>query len=102
MRAIVLIDEQQTLGDGRYNAIIKVYKVKVSEKFPDGIKAKFVLVDVQTGSARLLIDNHQPYGFHIHSELPRQKGQRQKLAVNDYKEALIYFLQKARVIANEK
>ena len=102
MKATVILDEQQILGNGRYNAIIKVYQVKVSPKFPIGIKAKFVLVDMETGATRLLIDNYEPFGFHIHSELPKGKQHRETLSVTDYKEALIQFLEKARDIADEE
>lgn len=102
MKAEVLVDETLSLGDGRYRAIVKVYKVTSSVKFPDGIKAKFVLIDVYKGVPRLVVDNHAPFGFHLHGELPSKKHKREPLQTTDYKEARELFLKEVRRIINEE
>ena len=64
MKAKVIMDQRLVLGkDDRYTVFLKVFEVQKSQKFPDGIKAKFVLVDTLTNSPHLLIDNHEPFGF---------------------------------------
>ena len=73
MKASVLVHQEQVLLDGKYVMTVVVYSVEKSKKFPDGIKAKFLLQDAEEGSAKLLIDNHQPYGFHMHTRMPRSK-----------------------------
>lgn len=78
----LLIDEALYFNE-RYRAFIKVYEVPPSKKFPDGIKASFVLVDLEKNVPRLLVDNHEPFGFHVHTALPHSKEIRAKMKVTD-------------------
>ena len=90
-------------NDGRYEGVIQVLEVVESEKFPLGIKARFVLLDTYEETARLLVDNHEPYGFHMHTKLPGDHRYREKIETNDYEEALQIFLREVeRIIRHEK
>ena len=103
MKASLLIHREQVLSDGKYVVIIKVYEVEKSKKFPDGIKANFVLKNTEGSFARLLVDNHQPYGFHMHTKLPHDRDHREILTVKDYEEALAFFMDEVeRIIKNEE
>lgn len=104
IKAKVLLDRRLVLGGrNRYVVEIKVLAVTKSDKFPMGIKARFVLLDIQDEVARLLVDNHEPYGFHMHTKLPQEPQHREKLETNDHEEALQIFLKEAeRVVRNEE
>ncbi len=78
MKARLLFSEEKYFGEGKYLANLKVYEVEKNLKFPEGIKAKFVLIDLLTKKPVLLIDNHQPFGFHVHSRLPKDKKHRER------------------------
>jgi hypothetical protein len=103
MKAFLLISKEFVLADGKYTVTITVYEVEKSKKFPEGIKAKFLLQDSEDGTARLLVDNHQPFGFHMHTKLPRDKDHREVLDVKDHEEALAFFMTEVeRIIKNEE
>ena len=86
----------------RFRVGLKVHEVDSLEKYPEGVKARFVLVDVIEGHARLLVDNHEPYGFHIHDGLPDKKSQRTTLKTKDFNEALeIFWTHVWEVLENE-
>ncbi len=103
MKALTLIDRQITIKNGKYVAIIKVMEVSKNNKFPDGIKAKFVLQDIELGFARLLVDNHQPFGFHMHTKMPQEKDHREVLESTNYSEALdMFFEEVERIVKNEE
>ena len=68
----VLWDQSFQLTES-FRVEAKVYEIEPTEKYPEGIKARFVLIDVENNLARLLVDNHSPYGFHIHTGLPEDK-----------------------------
>lgn len=72
--ARTLKDEIIVFADGRFKAHIKVLEVTRSLKFPDGIKIRCVLVDVECGHPMLLLDNHEPFGYYMHTRLPEDKG----------------------------
>ena len=98
VKAVTLVDEELALTD-KYKIFLKVYKVGVSKKFPKGIKAKFVLIDTEQEKPRLLMDNHEPFGFHMHTGLPFDKEVRVTLDVEDYNKALtIFFSEVNRII----
>lgn len=86
----ILIDESLSLSD-QYRVELKAYRVKPSKKFPEGVKVRYVLVDVLAGKPRILVDNHSPYGFHVHTRLPSDKTHRVPLETTDYREALREF-----------
>jgi hypothetical protein len=51
---------------------------------------------------RILLDNHEPYGFHLHAGLPDDPSFRVKLDILDYKEAIkIFFYEVRKVVSNE-
>jgi len=104
MKAKVIVDQTLVLSDdGRYEARIKVLAVTKNEKFPTGIKSNYVLLDTREGIARLLIDNHEPFGFHMHTKLPKEPEHREKLDTDDHEEALqIFFLEAERIMRDEK
>ena len=88
---------------GRYRVIAKVYDVgSDNKKHPEGVKAKFVLIDLERNVPRLLVDNHAPFGFHLHATLPEDKSTRIRLETEDFSEAYDEFLKEVeRVIGNE-
>ncbi len=104
MKARVLMDLSLVLGkDDRYTLFLKVFEVQKNKKFPDGIKAKFVMVDTVTKSMRLLVDNHEPYGFHMHSKTDKGATRRITLDDQDYQAALRLFRSEVeRIIENEE
>jgi hypothetical protein len=88
---------------GRYRVIAKVLQVGANKKFPEGVKAKFVPIDLEINQPRLLIDNHSPFGFHLHTGLPDDKASRLILDVKDFNEAYEEFLKEVeRVLDNEE
>jgi hypothetical protein len=72
-----------------------------SLKFPEGMKVKCVLLNTQAGTARLVLDNHAPFGYHLHTELPHDKKFRLLLNLRSYQEAIKIFFEYARKIADE-
>ena len=103
MKASLLVDETLAVKPGKYQTIVKVYEVEKSKKFPQGIKAKFLLQDVENNSPRLLVDNHEPYGFHMHTKLPGDHDHRVELNVDTYQEAMtIFFDEIERILKNEE
>lgn len=104
MKAKVLLGYTLVMSlDGRYEAHIKVLAVERTLKFPLGVKARFVLLDVKNNVAKFLIDNHEPYGFHMHTRLPNDPDQREKIDTDDYIEALRMFFRIAEgLVSNEK
>jgi len=65
-RAHLLIATKLTLSSG-YIEEVKVWSVPVTEKYPEGIRFRLVLVDRRTGDIALLYDNHWPKGPHVHT-----------------------------------
>lgn len=102
VKARVLIDRQMVIRRGKYAVDMKVFEVQKSKKFPGGIKAKFLLKDIELGFARLLVDNHEPFGFHMHTKLPEEKDHRMELDVIDYNEAMALFFEEVERIANDE
>ena len=102
MKATLLVHHEEILLNGKYVVTVTVYSVDQSKKFPDGIKAKFLL-QTEEGIAKLLIDNHQPYGFHMHTQLPHNHSHREILDVKDYQEAMDFFFEEVgRIVKNEE
>jgi hypothetical protein len=94
----ILLDETFNL-DARYRVILYVLEVQVEPKYPKGIKAKFLLLDLFEEVPRLLVDNHEPFGFHIHTGLPADKSKREIMGIVDYQDALRIFLDEVQRIA---
>ena len=99
----LLFSQKIQLFDGRFEARIVVYEVSKSKRFPDGVKLSCVLLDLDQGLPRLLLDNHAPYGYHLHTEMPHNKAVRAQLNINNYEEAIDFFMNEAlKVVQNEK
>lgn len=99
-RSRIVLNESFAL-DTRYRVILTVLEVTKSRKFPTGFKAKFVMIDVEAGRLRLLVDNHEPFGFHMHVGLPEDTNVRVELLVKDHNEALNLFLREVeRIVEN--
>ncbi len=96
----IILDEKFAINN-RYRVVLYALEVPVSEKFPHGIKAKFVLIDVEGNFPRLLVDNHEPFGFHMHTELPEDKEVRVELPVTDHNAALALFYQEVERILKD-
>ena len=88
--AKILLDDEIEISEC-WKVSLKAYSVLKNKKYPEGIKVRFVLLDLELKVARLLVDNHEPYGFHIHTELPHDKSIRKPLKVSNYHEALDEF-----------
>ncbi len=102
MEAIKLLDKTIYYLNGRFKALIVVYLVKKSIKFPNGVKLKCILLDLQTQKPKLLLDNHEPFGYHLHTKLPYDKTYRELINSSHYTEAISYFQDEVmKVIQNE-
>lgn len=103
MAATRIILSETFVVNYRYRVVLYVVEVPVSRKFPEGIKAKFVLIDSEGNFPRLLVDNHEPFGFHMHTQLPEDSGIRVELAVKDHDEALdVFFKEVERIVEDER
>ena len=100
-KAEVILDYEFDFSD-RFRATVKVFGVRPSFKFPSGIKARYVLTDRVLKVALLLIDNHEPFGFHVHDGLPDNKDARRLLDAKDYLDALKEFWILAKEILDDK
>ena len=99
-KAVVLLDQKLDISE-RYRAELKAFVVEICKKYPEGIKVSFALIDVIQKIPKLLIDNHAPFGFHVHEELPDNKDSRRRLKTNDYLEALDEFWRLTKEITND-
>ncbi len=97
-KARVLRDEVIWFNEARFEARITVLDVPRSSKFPDGIKLKCVLIDVENGIPRVLLDNHEPHGYHLHTKLPEDKNYRVSLDIKEYNEAIRLFMKEVRKV----
>ncbi len=68
---------------------------------PDDYKVNFVLVDLRTLKPVLLLDNHAPFGYHVHPDAEQNHKERIQISVSSPYEALDLFLKKAKEIAHE-
>lgn len=102
-KARKLVDDVVIFNEGRMFAELKVFEVAKSKKYPDGIKVRCVLIDKEERLPVLLLDNHEPFGFHLHTKLPENKNFRVRLSFETYAEAVSYFLEEAKkVVKREK
>ena len=100
MKATEFLINEKFEINARYHVSLMALRVPNSEKFPSGLKVKYVLIDAEGGFARLLVDNHEPFGFHMHTQLPEDHSTREILQVNDYNEALqIFFKEVERIVS---
>jgi len=94
----ILMDDTVILAEGRFVAQVKVIEVPKSAKFPDGIKVRCVLIDTIRKVPRLLLDNHEPFGYHLHTALPDDKNVRASVEVANYEDAVRLFIREARKV----
>jgi Family of unknown function (DUF6516) len=65
-RAELIIANKLTLNSDLVQEI-RIWKSRVSEKYPEGFRYRLVLANPRSGKVLLLYDNHWPKGHHIHS-----------------------------------
>jgi hypothetical protein len=103
MKASLIRNQIVLLNQGRFRVEIRVYGVEPSRKFPMGIKLTCVLIDVEQSQPMVLLDNHEPFGFHLHSRLPEDPNFRVSLEVANYEEAIsLFFKEVRRVVSDEE
>jgi hypothetical protein len=90
--ATLIFDQKTLLSEGRFEVRITAYQVTKSKKFPDGVKLSCVLLDLQQKSPRLLLNNHEPYGYHLHTKMPYDKTHRVTVSVKNFEEAIEFFM----------
>lgn len=100
-KAAVILNQVLLLNNERFEAHIKVYEISNDSKFKDGYKVRCALVERETGLLHVLLDNHEPFGYHLHSKLPRNKGFRLSLKITHYNEAIELFFKEVRRVIDE-
>jgi hypothetical protein len=102
-KAKLIRNQRITLEEGRFVVEVRAFEVAKNKKFPQGIKMKCVLIDMELGRPRVLLDNHEPHGFHLHTRLPEDHDFRVSLDILDYEEAIrVFFNEVRKVVSNEK
>lgn len=101
--AKLIYDQRALFLEGRFEARITAFLVPKNKKHPDGVKLSCVLLDLELRVPRLLLDNHEPYGYHLHTEMPHDKSHRVPVVVKNFEDAIEFFMKAVRkVIENEK
>ena len=90
MKAKILLRRALEVSE-RFRVELKVYEVGPSLKYPEGVKARYALIDVINKLPRLIVDNHAPFGFHAHRDLPEAPNKRLILDARNHIEALDEF-----------
>ncbi len=101
-KALVIKAERFEFKNGFFDAYIQVLKIPKRDKFPEGIKLKCVLVNTELNTPVLLVDNHEPFGYHMHTRLPYDKNYRVTLKVNSYEEAIALFMNEVQKVINDE
>lgn len=97
-KARLIQNQSLVLKDGLFVVEVKVYEVTKSKKFPEGVKVKCVLVDTETLKSRLLLDNHAPFGYHLHTKLPQDANFRLPLDIANYEDAIKIFFEEVKKV----
>ncbi len=100
--AKLIYDQKQRFHEGRFEVRIIAYDVPKSKKFPDGVKLRCVLLDLEDKSPRLLLDNHEPYGYHLHTKMSHDKAHRITVRVTNVEEAIEYFMNEVRKVMKDE
>lgn len=93
-----------TGADGcRYKIEVYIKDHDDAAMYPEGVKAVFKMIRLDVNEDNesellVLIDNHQPLGFHSHAKLPENHDYRQRLYTSDWREAWSMFQEKYREI----
>lgn len=101
-KARPIINKVLSLDDERFVAHIRVFEVPTSQKFPMGYKVSCSLVEKGSGVLFVLLDNHEPYGYHLHTKLPHDKHFRTSVNVKNYNEAIELFFAEVKKVQDEK
>ena len=102
-KAKPLRNERIVLEQGRFVVEVKAFEVAAGRRFPNGIKLKCVLIDMEQRKPILLLDNHEPFGFHLHTRLPEDPDFRVSLDIEDYNEAIrVFFAEVRKVVSYEE
>ena len=89
----LILEKYLIVVPDKFAISVKVFEVPPDDlKHPEGVKTSFVLVDLELDKPVFLIDNHAPFGFHLHSGMPDNKDQREELKVSTYQEAYEVFM----------
>ena len=102
VKAKVIYHQKMRLLEGRFEACIKAYAVSNNKKFPDGVKLSCILLDLHQKAPRLLLDNHEPYGYHLHTKMPYDKAHRALIHVRGFEEAIEFFMDEVQKVINEE
>jgi hypothetical protein len=86
----VVFKKSVKMGSG-YVAHMKIQSVPVSDSRPDGFKVNFVLIHLESQKPVLLVDNHKPFGYHLHPTPDQDHRDRVELSVSSPFEALDIF-----------
>lgn len=66
VRAELIIHQKLTSPKGLIREVF-IWRLKKSERYPNGVKYRLALVDPASGVVHLLYDNHWPKGHHVHA-----------------------------------
>lgn len=97
----LLRDTKAILGE-HWVAHIKLQTVTPDKLRPDGYKLNCVLLDKRTNQAVLILDNHAPFGYHIHPQASTDHTMREEIVVDSPYEAIDVFFSKAKEITHGK
>ena len=100
--AKLIFDQKVSFSEGRYEVRIVAYTLPKSKKYPDGVKLRCILLDLQENIPRLLLDNHEPFGYHLHTKMPHDKAYRIRLEVMDYEKAIEFFMGEVPKVINDE
>ena len=88
MKAILRYSQKVRIQD-RYLVELEIHEVRRTKAQPLGLKYRMICIDLTTG-ARVLMDNHQPKGPHVHidnQEAPYRFVDEEQL-IMDFKEII--------------
>ena len=95
-------DEKLVLSGGKFMIHTRVHKIPLpSQDFPSGFKVNCALWNAFTGEKLLVLDNHEPFGYHYHPEPQSNKEIRKPLKIEDPLEAIRWFKNKVDEVINE-
>ena len=100
--AKLVFDQKVFFLEGRFEVRITAYEVFKNKKFSDGIKLSCVLLDLKKQVPRLLLDNHYPYGYHLHTKMPHNKTHRVPVDVQNFEEAIEFFMSQVPKVINDE
>jgi hypothetical protein len=69
---------------------VNIWKTPSSDRYPEGVRYRLVLVDPTNGRVLLLFDNHWPKGHHFHL-----RGREEKFRFTSIPEVIVEFRDKS-------